>query len=165
MSPMQWHHHHNSPGDCHYCRIEYIQCCWRSKGKVEGQFLSPLHPPLPRPFFALPLFFAPNNGHPMSHPLSRCRPPLHSIWSARMHNEVPCEKGKCNIQENYFHVVWLWDHFAIPTFRIEKYANVMYFSTLVFSVFKSWIFAEAVLHIPTRVDFELPGRNPTTEMT
>ena len=56
--------------------------------------------------------------------------------------------------------IYGWDHFAIPTFRIEKYANVMYFSTLVFSVFKSWIFAEAVLHIPTRADFELPGRNP-----
>ena len=48
------------------------------------------------PFFALPSFFAPNNGHPMSHPLSRCvRPFSHSIWSARMHNEVLHGKGKC----------------------------------------------------------------------
>ena len=75
-----------------------------------------------------------------------------------MHNEVRHEK--CSIKNTFYLTIYGWDHFAIPTFRIEKYANVMYFSTLVFSVFKSWIFAEALLHIPTRGDLQLPGRNP-----
>ena len=55
-----------------------------------------------------------------------------------------------NVTAKNFFTIYGWDHFAIPTFRNEKYANVMYFSTLVFSVFKSWIFAEAALHIPTQ---------------
>ena len=77
-----------------------------------------------------------------------------------MHNEVRHEK--CSIKNTFFLTIYGWDHFAIPTFRIEKYANVMYFSTLVFSVFKSWIFAEADLHISSRLDFQLPGHNSIT---